>query len=384
MCYPKPGPRCSAHAATALRKAQETFSKEQTYENFQSLKEAQDEYDKTPRGLSALEERANDETIPSEERFAALDRFIHGKESRAKALKAIKHDDAGDVDVIDQVNGDKFIKRPAPGKTIPIPSDPQTPTTLTPPSISLYSPGLDFNDHRRHSDPDCHQSYCSDQVYVNPYLRVTDPEALTRSIFGDYSESHDTSDALPQAIADQFTSADYDGLEVDIYNGYYGEEAQISMSYNLEKKLTDSYYALPNAQDRDGALSYARSEGLTTAGKTPIQAIKELTTERALPQTVQKKVEMARTITKQEVSIAKIKANKKTLASTGAYDFTTRTSAGSTRKAKLAAAAADSKTAGILLANTDGTYTLVGGYERFNGLLSSRKNRARGTFLILK
>jgi len=101
MCYPKPGPRCSAHAATRLLKASEALKGKSSftnYEIYETLKakeaEAQADYDATPAGFKQLERRIhNGEGIKDEYKT----RLDLGKARRKEQLSAIKAKDSGDI-----------------------------------------------------------------------------------------------------------------------------------------------------------------------------------------------------------------------------------------------------------------------------------------------
>lgn len=49
MCYKKPGPRCTAHAKEALRRAAAAFVADPTsFDGYSNLRLAQNAYDQTP------------------------------------------------------------------------------------------------------------------------------------------------------------------------------------------------------------------------------------------------------------------------------------------------------------------------------------------------
>lgn len=54
MCYPKPGPRCSAHTHKAVVKAEAVYLDDPTGENYGRLQAAWTEYHMTPRGIADL------------------------------------------------------------------------------------------------------------------------------------------------------------------------------------------------------------------------------------------------------------------------------------------------------------------------------------------
>lgn len=92
MCYPKPGPRCSAHAAIRLAKAKANLAnpKEVGFDEYtrlrKSVDEAQVEFDITPAGLRFLEEEILHGDYKVEERT----RYAHALALREEKLAAIK------------------------------------------------------------------------------------------------------------------------------------------------------------------------------------------------------------------------------------------------------------------------------------------------------
>ncbi len=106
MCYPKPGPRCSAHAAAQLTKAKLNLKTQKrsifdpkSQDIYQTLKQAvsdaQLNYDATPAGMKELERRALYDQGPQSEEYKL--RLELGKALRQKQLEAIKQTDAGDI-----------------------------------------------------------------------------------------------------------------------------------------------------------------------------------------------------------------------------------------------------------------------------------------------
>lgn len=90
MCYPKPGPRCSAHAAKVLAKAKTAYrddrsGKYDTIELKERLKQAQVQYDMTPAGLLELERRVGVRNPHDKD----LERLELARVRRAEALKSI-------------------------------------------------------------------------------------------------------------------------------------------------------------------------------------------------------------------------------------------------------------------------------------------------------
>lgn len=68
MCYAKPGPRCSRHAAQAVEKATAVYQQFPTMENLVALRSAESVYSGTPAGLKEIQERidAEDDQVTKE------------------------------------------------------------------------------------------------------------------------------------------------------------------------------------------------------------------------------------------------------------------------------------------------------------------------------
>lgn len=108
MCYPKPGPRCSAHAAAAFAQAKENYKRhgsslsQQMTPEYQNLIAARDkaqlEYDATPAGMAELERRIKqDKGLKITPRAEYVDRLALGKAHREASLAALKAEDVGDI-----------------------------------------------------------------------------------------------------------------------------------------------------------------------------------------------------------------------------------------------------------------------------------------------
>lgn len=106
MCYPKPGPRCSAYAAARLtqaklnaRLAPNSFDNPQIRQNYLDAKEsvvkAEAEYDTTPAGIKELERRVRDRQSSSINNYEL--RLERGIALRKAMLEAVKHKDEGDI-----------------------------------------------------------------------------------------------------------------------------------------------------------------------------------------------------------------------------------------------------------------------------------------------
>lgn len=96
MCYAKPGPRCSGHAAILLQKAKanlESDAKDRTWEKVCALREAVDEaqqiFDSTPAGLKILEDEIDVARSHGSKPYELQLRHVMGTEIREKQLAAV-------------------------------------------------------------------------------------------------------------------------------------------------------------------------------------------------------------------------------------------------------------------------------------------------------
>lgn len=94
MCYPKPGPRCSAHAALKVVEAQKAFflAREQGLASFKDaevllnkITEAREEYNLTPAGLQAIE----DELSQNPDDARLKHQLEHYRTLRAKKIETL-------------------------------------------------------------------------------------------------------------------------------------------------------------------------------------------------------------------------------------------------------------------------------------------------------
>lgn len=100
MCYPKPGPRCSAHAAALLLKAKIANRENSSFETKIALKEAQEVYDSTPAGQKELQRRIRQQEHARNQKGIAefSDRLEAGVKARAYQLSLSGLADKGDME----------------------------------------------------------------------------------------------------------------------------------------------------------------------------------------------------------------------------------------------------------------------------------------------
>ena len=74
MCYAKPGPRCSAHMKTAMSAAQVAAQANPSEDNLKALKDATDNWQRTPDGIKDLRHHGEDQLAAcyQEEREAQI------------------------------------------------------------------------------------------------------------------------------------------------------------------------------------------------------------------------------------------------------------------------------------------------------------------------
>ena len=102
MCYPKPGPRCSAHAKERYimlrHKQRELMKKDHSFDEYAAIQAEIDaaelDYDSTPVGQARLELRLKQETDYNGE---IAERLAKVKEMRRLQLAAVKAQEAGDI-----------------------------------------------------------------------------------------------------------------------------------------------------------------------------------------------------------------------------------------------------------------------------------------------
>lgn len=104
MCYPKPGPRCSAHAAKKLadlkarRRKIIKFKGEGDLNKLnQEIEQAEKDYSITPAGISELARRARHDLQNGGRNSSYKEQLMEAVFTRQEALAAIKTKDLGDL-----------------------------------------------------------------------------------------------------------------------------------------------------------------------------------------------------------------------------------------------------------------------------------------------
>lgn len=111
MCYPKPGPRCSAHAKKAYSQARIAFANNNTEENKQALYKASREFMTTPAGIKSLERLAEREEDP-ENSAQFQKQASKARKMRQEAIDAYKSKTGEEVEEEDStiVRPSKFMR----------------------------------------------------------------------------------------------------------------------------------------------------------------------------------------------------------------------------------------------------------------------------------
>jgi len=94
MCYPKPGPRCSAHARNKYIQAKAAARRDRSFDTTVSVREAEAEFYTTPAGFRELKRLIDRD----EDAVRNRELLIHYKQVRAEQLAAINAKDDGDLE----------------------------------------------------------------------------------------------------------------------------------------------------------------------------------------------------------------------------------------------------------------------------------------------
>lgn len=266
MCYPKPGPRCSKHAAerlkTALQRVEEYKGDDDTRKKAlrERAVEAQKEYYTSPKGIALLEQKAKDSGDAKDVAVAKA-----AKERRQKMIAAYK----------------AVHIKPAVDEAPALPIVAITPLKEPMLHHNMHIYGVEYDyDHYGCTGYTCGtedgDGYCRDAEYEN--LRVQDGPVNTRAVLAQIfrCREDDVPDDLIHYAEDELSLNDRESYEVEGSRGYYGEEAETTIvnEANVREKLTEYYRNRPDANDDAGILPYLRGKGLSTAGLTPVEAVK--------------------------------------------------------------------------------------------------------------
>lgn len=397
MCYPKPGPRCSAHAKKTLNTAAFNYQVEPNIFTYETLQEAQADFDSTPAGQKHLRAKMSAAKANSDEYFEYQNRLALGAEKRSQALAAYEkktrklvNEDTEKVVNEKKISPKKLFRvRPKAGEVFSLPHDEMEPISpLVPHSDeidTIHAPSessmrIDYTESC--STPGCNgnphvSSACLPTLEVHGYT-WTNPYNLVREAMGITDDSYMSTDEVMDivdhsAIMDPGFYPKTDLTVTSEMNSEGKEVPTVILGRTLKLALQDLYYSKPNAVDRQGVLSYARAEGISTVNKNPLLAAKALTEEHKLTKKQRQQIANAQTVKVEKVPLQSVSTARVStiLEKTGSYRF----SQGDI----------SSEIAGVLIARNDSTgYELVGSYERFKGLRSAITDpRSTGKFIIL-
>lgn len=257
MCYAKPGPRCSRHAAQALEKATAVYQHSPTMKNLESVYEARKSFNQTPAGFKKLEEEIS-RMEPGDDKEFALMELELSKMAREDSIRALHSGP--------KVNTGSSQFRLARDINAECPVWSSFDREV---SEELKDYGLIVQyDTRRDAARVAHydsRTYLANVYQVNPHEVPDDMVADLESI-------------NPR----EHIEARFDA-ELDEVYAHYSDE--------FHKKVVSMYYNQPYAHDDAGALEFLRSEGFTTQGQEPLEATQKfLTTQRQFPEDIEKKI----------------------------------------------------------------------------------------------
>lgn len=104
MCYKLPGPRCTSHALTALKVAKKAYRADETFENYERMMKAEQDYNMTPGGMKAIEDQIAKVDAKGGDSSALRATLERSQVLRKAALEEVKSADRGDVEE-EQDNG---------------------------------------------------------------------------------------------------------------------------------------------------------------------------------------------------------------------------------------------------------------------------------------
>lgn len=264
MCYPKPGPRCSAHAQQNLERTRAVYEADtENLEAYEQWREAQEDYDMTPRGMEELQqkadvlaEKAKTDVKTRRIRNELLNRLELMRKVRKERIAAANMDDEGDKPRKHQ----KLVDEPELQKISDIPTarfpaldgDIFVPTSISQLDTPMMANELDdhgylvtYDSYECQDQEECERQrsayydYCRDKVYGGLQVHEVSARGLMKNAYG---LSTNQAQNLPQKLIDRLETLDLKShIDVESINGYYGEEARIIFSRELQAKLEEIY-----------------------------------------------------------------------------------------------------------------------------------------------
>lgn len=348
MCYKSPGPRCTPHALSALRKAQAEYLSNITYDNYVALRQAQDAYDLTPGGQQDIRD-AMEREEDFAKRYELQQRLEHAVDARKEAISRINGSDKGDFH-----EGEEVSSGLTPSIKDGLPVDPLPKSKLKANLYSTLSYCFEYEyDYAQCEFSDCGSNgeMCRDTIYVGTSIKRTNEKSVLASRWG-VDEN-----AIPTEMVDALQKFGmYDYVDVDVNGGYYGQELSVHVDERLEDFVNELYFSQPNAAGPE--LEYARQEGVDTTGLKPGEAIKKTVNSSSFSAPVKKRLQQVSMAEARSFKFENIVVPKKHPASLGEYDYSSATP--------------DKHAAGVVIAVGSKLY-LVGGFDRFEAAKKTGK-----------
>ena len=234
------------------------------------------------------------------------------------------------------------------------------PTELRYPDASaIASYDFDFR-----SEPDGEETdYGRNSRYNEIWLTMEPYPKYLEYVFGTNINN------IPKHIQDKAKDENWhdpENFELHVEPGYYGEEAWVTATPELQDKIAQTYFDLPNAVDYTGALAYCRGKGLDTTGQYPQMALKELAKSEGHTNPILNRIRHDSSLSTSRVPLDKITLSKTVMNKTVAT------------QAK--AVIPGEKAFDGVLVKRQGTYHLIDGYKRVKYRASKSKT---GSFLII-
>lgn len=163
-------------------------------------------------------------------------------------------------------------------------------------------------------------------------------------------------------------------FEVNIVNGYYGEELDsIKAPQGLTKVLNQYYYSQNNAVGHYSVLPYLRGKGYDTTGESPLTAIKgALRAENG--GRLNKKVENAKSFKVVKIGLKNIKKLSKSQEAAAVKD--------QRKPLPVKETGMREEIAGVAFKNETGEYELVDGYHR-TAYYENQTKRQKVSYIVL-
>lgn len=244
------------------------------------------------------------------------------------------------------------------------------------PLVPVTTDVLDFASTQYTADrycPGCYgcetgDDYCRGSVVENVAMDFTDAESFLVDYYR--CDSQQIPGELVE-IVNQSGILDDANWVFDVSAGYYGEELNgpfFNGNQAAVQKINQYYWALPNANDHAGVLTFLRSKGMETQGKTPAEAVQEYLGDNASARKLMRgrKVTGVGSLTLDKTSS---RWQKITFADKAKFD-----------KTRPAPKLSDKTPSGILLQdmkNYTGNRVLVDGYAAMKAVKSNVEGKAR-------